>query len=102
MPFSACSAFLSASSAVRLVRGDDVAKEAKVKTNAMRALDAHHIPYAVFTYADTIHSAAEVAQLLGVPAGHVFKTLVVLAEPGNRHLLVVTLGDRELDLRLVT
>jgi len=78
-----------------------VAKEAKVKTNAMRALDAHHIPYAVFTYPDAIHSAIEVALLVGVPASHVFKTLVVLAEPGNRHLLVITPGDRELDLRLV-
>jgi Cys-tRNA(Pro)/Cys-tRNA(Cys) deacylase len=78
-----------------------MAKSAKLKTNAMRALDARGIPYAVATYPDTIHSAAEVAQLLGVPASHVFKTLVVMADPGARLLLVVTPGDRELDLRLV-
>jgi Cys-tRNA(Pro)/Cys-tRNA(Cys) deacylase len=78
-----------------------MAKGAKAKTNAMRALDARSIPYTVFTYPDTIHSAVEVAELLGVPAGHVFKTLVVLAEPGGRQLLVATPGDRELDLRLV-
>jgi Cys-tRNA(Pro)/Cys-tRNA(Cys) deacylase len=70
------------------------------KTNAMRALDARGIPYTTFEYAETIHSADEVARLLGVPASHVFKTLVVLADPGRR-LLVITPGDRELDMRVV-
>ena len=70
------------------------------KTNAMRALDARRVPYTTFIYPETIHSASEVAGLLGVPAGHVFKTLVVVAD-GTRHLLVVTPGDRELDPRLV-
>ncbi|HEV2460039.1 MAG TPA: aminoacyl-tRNA deacylase [Ktedonobacterales bacterium] len=70
------------------------------KTNAMRALDARHIPYSVFTYDEAIHSADEVADLLGVPAGHVFKTLVVLAD-GERRLLVMTPGNRDLDMRLV-
>lgn len=77
-----------------------MAKQQNVKTNAMRALDARHIPYTTFTYNDTIHSAAEVAHLLGVPPERVFKTLVVLAD-ADRHLLVVTPGDRELDLRRV-
>jgi Cys-tRNA(Pro)/Cys-tRNA(Cys) deacylase len=70
------------------------------KTNAMRALDARHVPYTTFTYPDTIHSAAEVAELLGVSPEQVFKTLVVIADE-SRHQLVVTPGDRELDLRLV-
>jgi Cys-tRNA(Pro)/Cys-tRNA(Cys) deacylase len=70
------------------------------KMNAMRALDARHVAYEAFTYSDTIHAAEEVARLLGVPAGEVFKTLVVLAEP-DRRLLVVTPGNRELDMRLV-
>ena len=70
------------------------------KTNAMRALDARRVPYSTFTYPDTIHSAAEVADLLGVAPGGVFKTLVVIADE-SRHLLVVTPGDRELDLRQV-
>lgn len=75
------------------------------KTMAMRALDARHIPYTTFTYPETIHSATEVAALLGVTPGMVFKTLVALAEgggkDGQRRLLIVTPGDRELDLRLV-
>ncbi len=70
------------------------------KTNAMRALDARRVSYTTFTYPDTIHSAAEVAELLGVAPGQVFKTLVVIADD-TRHLLVVTPGDRELDPRLV-
>ncbi len=77
-----------------------MSKEPKIKTNAMRLLDKHRIPYQAFFYPDTIHSANEVAVLLGVPASQVFKTLVVIAD-GKRHLLVVTPGDRELDMRLV-
>src|SRR5262249_27898009 len=70
------------------------------KTNAMRVLDARRIPYASFTYDASIHSADEVALLLGVPVGAVFKTLVVLADR-DRRLLVMAPGDRELDLRRV-
>lgn len=77
-----------------------MARKAQPKTNAMRALDAHKIAYSIFFYAETIHSADEVAALLGVPASQVFKTLVVLAE-GNRHLLVMVPGDHELNLRLL-
>ncbi|MGH2486620.1 MAG: YbaK/EbsC family protein, partial [Ktedonobacterales bacterium] len=75
-------------------------KKRAPKTNAMRALEARGIAYDTFTYPETIHSAEEVATLLGVPAGDVYKTLVVLAD-GESHLLVVTPGDRELDPRLV-
>ena len=75
-------------------------KQNKVKTNAMRLLDKHHVAYTMFTYPDTLHSAQEVAPVLGVPADHVFKTLVVLADEG-RHLLIMVPGDRELDMRLV-
>ncbi len=75
-------------------------KQNKVKTNAMRLLDKHHVAYTTFTYPDTLHSAQEVAPVLGVPADHVFKTLVVLADEG-RHLLIMVPGDRELDMRLV-
>lgn len=75
-------------------------REQHVKTNAMRALDAHQIPYDTFTYPSAIHSADEVAPLLGAPAGEVFKTLVMAAD-GGRHLLVMVPGDGEADLRLL-
>lgn len=74
-------------------------KQNKAKTNAMRLLDKHHIAYTVFTYPETIHSALEVAPLLGVPASQLFKTLVAFADD-TRHLLIVVPGDRELNLRL--
>lgn len=76
-------------------------KQAKTpKTNAMRALDAAGVVYEPFFYPETIHSAEKVADLLGVPARIVFKTLVVLGDE-TRQLLVMTPGDRELDMRLV-
>ena len=76
------------------------------KTNAMRALDARHIPYEVFTYSDAIHSAEGAAKAIGAPLAQVFKTLVLLADDARaadnaRHLLVVTPGTRELDPRRV-
>lgn len=75
-------------------------REKHEKTNAMRALDARKIPYDTFTYASTIHSAAEVADLLGVPASAVYKTLVMVAD-GWRHMLVAVPGDGEVDLRVL-
>src|SRR5258708_13105102 len=76
-------------------------KQNKIKTNAMRLLDAHHIIYTTFTYAgDTFHSADEGAELLNIPVQQVYKTLVVLAN-GGRHLLVMLPADQELDLRQV-
>ena len=65
----------------------------------MRLLDKQRIPYTPFTYPETVHSAEEVAPLLGVPASSVFKTLVTQAD-GDRHLLIMVPGDRELNPRL--
>jgi Cys-tRNA(Pro)/Cys-tRNA(Cys) deacylase len=77
------------------------ASQAKaVKTNAMRVLDAHHVAYETHLYDPDIHSADAVAVVLGVPAAHVFKTLVVLPESGKgRPLLVIVPGAGELDLK---
>lgn len=75
-----------------------MAKQSKPKTNAMRLLDKHHITYTAFTYPETVHSADEVASLLGVPANQVFKTLVTQAD-GARYLLILVPGDRALNLR---
>ena len=70
------------------------------KTNALRLLDARGIPYRLFTFSPGIHSATEVAQVLGLPAHQVYKTLVVLRTQG-RPMLVMIAGDRELDLKRV-
>ncbi len=76
-----------------------MAKQSKPKTNAMRLLDKYHVAYTTFIYPETIHSAHEVASLLGVPASHVFKTLVTQADT-DRYLLIMVPANREINLRL--
>ena len=72
----------------------------KVKTQAMRVLDAHKIPYTVYQFPDTIHNAGEVAQLIGKPEAQVFKTLVVMSSDDEAHpLLVIVPANHEIDLR---
>lgn len=70
----------------------------KLKTNAMRLLEARRIPYEPYRYDESIHSAAEAAAVLGIPAEQVYKTIVVLRERG-KPLLVMVAGEREVDLR---
>ncbi len=70
------------------------------KTNSMRALDAQKIPYQVFTFPPDVHSAAGVAEVVGLPARQVYKTLVVL-RPQGKPMLIMIPGDRELDLKRV-
>jgi Cys-tRNA(Pro)/Cys-tRNA(Cys) deacylase len=72
------------------------------KTNAIRLLDAKRVSYEALTYDPEIHSAVGVADVLGVPAEQVYKTLVVLNEDaGSRPLLVMIAGPDELDHRLL-
>jgi len=66
-------------------------------TNSMRLLEARGIPYQAYTFPADIHSAQGVAEVVGVPAHQVYKTLVVMP-PQGRPLLVLVPGDRELDL----
>jgi Cys-tRNA(Pro)/Cys-tRNA(Cys) deacylase len=73
----------------------------KIRTLAMRVLDAHKIPYNVHQFPDTIHNAEQVATLIGIPAEQVFKTLVVIrTDEINAHpMLVMVPANQELDLR---
>jgi len=71
------------------------------KTNSMRFLDSRKVAYQVHEFSPDIHSADGVAEALGFPPGEVYKTLVVMPPQGNRPLLVVVPGDRELDLKLL-
>lgn len=73
---------------------------AKLKTNAMRLLDARKVAYEPYSYDESIHSAEGAAAALGVPASQVYKTIVVLRERG-KPLLVMVPGDRELEPRLL-
>jgi Cys-tRNA(Pro)/Cys-tRNA(Cys) deacylase len=71
------------------------------KTNSMRVLEAHKIPYQVYSFSPDIHSATGVAEAVGLPPEQVYKTLVVL-RPQGRPMLIMIPGPRELDLKLVS
>lgn len=75
------------------------------KTLAMKLLEGKRVPYEAVAYPDTIHDAEEVAVVLEVPAGQVFKTLVVLPPAGAKTtvkaLLVMVPANRQLDLKKV-
>jgi Cys-tRNA(Pro)/Cys-tRNA(Cys) deacylase len=72
-----------------------------VRNNVTRLLDSRMVPNDAVEYdASGFHSADEVAAMLGVPPGRVFKTIVVLREErGKRPLLVIVPADREVDLK---
>ncbi|HRQ36424.1 MAG TPA: aminoacyl-tRNA deacylase [Chloroflexota bacterium] len=78
---------------------------AQEKTLAMKVLEGKKVPYEVFPYPNHMRDAEEIAAVLGVPAGQVFKTLVVLP-PGTtgraaKPLLVIIPADRQLNLKRV-
>lgn len=74
-----------------------------IRNNVTRLLDARRIPYDPVEYdPNQFHSATEVAEMIGVPPGQVFKTIVILRETrGKRPLLVIVPGDGEVDLKKV-
>ncbi len=72
------------------------------KNNVTRLLDARGVLYEVFEFPPEKHSAEETAALLGVPADHVYKTLVVLREiKGKKPLLVMAPAGRDASLKVL-
>jgi Cys-tRNA(Pro)/Cys-tRNA(Cys) deacylase len=70
------------------------------KTNSMRLLEQRHVAYTPHYFSPDIHSAEEVAEVVGLPPGQVFKTLVVMPTGGRQQpLLAIVPADRELDLK---
>src|SRR5215212_5034111 len=69
------------------------------KLNSMRILEVQGVQYDVLTYDDSIHDATEVAKTLGVPADHLYKTLVVERAAGGKPVLIMIAADRHLDLK---
>jgi Cys-tRNA(Pro)/Cys-tRNA(Cys) deacylase len=72
-----------------------------VRNNVTRMLGQRKVWYEPVEYDPTeFHSASEVATLVGAPPEQVFKTIVALREGrGQRPLLVIVPGDREVDLK---
>lgn len=73
------------------------------KTIAMKVLEGQKMPYEVIPYPREMRDAEEIARVLRVPPGELFKTLVVLP-PGAagklaKPLLVIVPADRQLNLK---
>jgi Cys-tRNA(Pro)/Cys-tRNA(Cys) deacylase len=67
--------------------------------NVTRLLDQRKIAYRAFDLPAEKLGAAETAQILGVSAALVYKTIVVTREGKGKPILAVTPGDREVDLK---
>ncbi len=75
-----------------------MAKEQE-KTNVMRILDQHKVPYTPHCYAGTgALSGLEAAKALGQDPARIFKTLVTVAKSGRNYVFVIP-AERELDLK---
>lgn len=76
-----------------------MSKEHDSKTNAMRLLDAAHLPYLTrFFETDGALSGVEVAKLLGLDQDSVFKTLVTQGKSGEHYVFMIPVAC-ELDLK---
>lgn len=70
------------------------------KLNSMRLLEKFSIPYEVTEFPDTERDAEVIAEILGVPAFMVYKTLVIQpVENPKKPLLALIAADRSLDLK---
>jgi Cys-tRNA(Pro)/Cys-tRNA(Cys) deacylase len=67
--------------------------------NITRLLDAKNIPYTAFELPAEKLGALEAAELMGVPAEQVFKTIVVKREGKGKPILAITPGALEVDLK---
>ena len=67
--------------------------------NVTRLLDQRNIAYTAYELPPEKLGAMEAAQILGVPANQVFKTIVVTREGKGKLILAVIPGDREVDLK---
>lgn len=70
------------------------------KTNVMRVLDAHGIPYGHYEYddSDNMIDGVSVARMIGQDPERVFKTLVTVSKSRVNYVFVLPV-DKELDLK---
>jgi Cys-tRNA(Pro)/Cys-tRNA(Cys) deacylase len=72
-----------------------------IKNNVTRFLDSRTIEYETFELSAEKHSAAETAEMIGVPPEIVYKTIVVVREPPQRGkpILCMVPSTAEVDLK---
>lgn len=70
------------------------------KTNAMRSLEAHGIPYGQYEYdsSDNMIDGVSVARMIGQDPGRVFKTIVTVAKSLLNYVFVLPV-NKEIDLK---
>lgn len=70
-----------------------MAKQKEIKTNAMRILDKHKIPYQVIQYeCDEFIDGLHTAEKTGAPVEQSFKTLVLRGKSGQYYVLVLPIA----------
>ena len=72
-----------------------------ITNNVTRLLQSRKIPFTPFELPPEKLGALETARLLSVPAGQVFKTIVLLRERPGKPILAIIPGNHEVDLKLV-
>jgi Cys-tRNA(Pro)/Cys-tRNA(Cys) deacylase len=72
-----------------------------ITNNVTRMLDAKQVKYTPHALPEEKLGAKEAAELIGVPADVVFKTIVAVRTTPGKPILAVVPGDRELDLKLL-
>lgn len=72
-----------------------------ITNNVTRMLEAKKIKFRAHALPEEKLGAQEAADLIGVPAGLVYKTIVAVRNSPGKPILAVVPGDRELDLKLL-
>ena len=70
-----------------------------IKNNVTRLLDARSIPYTAYELPVEKIGAVETADILGVDARLIFKTIVIIRDGKGKPILAVIPGDKEVDLK---
>ncbi len=71
-----------------------------ITNNVTRMLDAKKVSYTAHALPEEKLGAARSAEILGVPASQVYKTIVAVRTGPGKPVLAVVPGDKELDLKL--
>ena len=70
-----------------------------ITNNVTRLLDSRKVPYQAFELPVEKLGAQEAAEILGVPANQVYKTIVVQRETKGKPILAVVSGESKVDLK---
>ena len=72
-----------------------------IQNNVTRLLKAKKIPFEIFVIPDGKRSAQETAEILNVPIGWVYKTIVLRPAPPGKVILAVIPANKTADLKLI-